>query len=83
MNDVDRVDLFMFVSILWAVWRFRMLRYLWLAGLALVLGAWMYLTRAPFERIAVTIAWLGGGLALMGAIRLREFLAVNPRIESE
>lgn len=76
--------LFLVIFILWwAVWRLRVLRYLWLAGLALVLGLWMYLTRAPFERNSVMIAWLGGGLAVMGAIRFKSFLRDNPRIESE
>jgi hypothetical protein len=70
------------IYILWAVSRFDVPRYLWLAGLALILAVWLFWTRAPFERTTVVLAWLGGGLAVMGAIRLKSFLRENPRSEN-
>ncbi len=65
--------------ITWAALRYKAPRYLWLAGLSVGLAAWMFLTRAPFERTSVMLTWWGGGLAVIGAIRLRSFLAANPR----
>jgi hypothetical protein len=52
---------------------------LWLAGFALLLGAWMFMTDAGTQGFNWMLLALGGASAVLGTIRLRQFLHHNPR----
>jgi len=66
----------------WSAWQYQAPRYWWLAALSLALAGWEYRkTGDPIGDIVAIMTWLGGGMALMGAVRLRAFLQANPRVE--
>jgi hypothetical protein len=51
---------------------------LWLAGFALLLGAWMFLTDAGTHGFNWMLLALGSASVVLGTIRLRQFLRQNP-----
>jgi hypothetical protein len=72
---------FFAVALLVGGLQYRLPHMLWLAAFSLVLGAWMYRIRAGVEGGLWVMLWLGGAMALTGAVRLRSFLKANPRTE--
>jgi len=70
------------ICFVWTAFQFKGPRYLWLAALSLAVGYWLARSSGgPNADVMVMMTWVGGGTALIGALRLRSFLIDNPLIE--
>jgi hypothetical protein len=52
---------------------------LWLAGFALLLGAWLFVADSGMQGFNWMLLAMGGASVALGTIRLRHFLHQNPR----
>jgi hypothetical protein len=69
---------FMTANFVWMAWRYKIRDYLCVAAVSLAAGAWTWGNHDAVKELLKELIFVGGVLALMGALRLRSFLAANP-----
>jgi hypothetical protein len=88
MPDLSRAwglgcGLFFAASFAWDAIQYKMPRYLWIAGLSLVLGGATFVAGAKQVGIMWVLAGVGLAMALDGALRMKRFWRTHPRIEEQ